>query len=118
MIMHALAAAAVATTAPQMLEGHDCPDLKSGDPVSAARTSASRGDCHLLMIGGFTGVVPGSEGSNRPYRLIAGTGDDGNQAGLLDRCRVPKPAAMTWAEKYNQTIVELDRRSGGKCLAH
>lgn len=97
----------VVAGAPEMLGGTDCPNLKSDDPTVAARVAFTRGDCHLLMIGGFAGTVPGSEGSHRSFRMIAGTGDDGDMTGLRDQCDVPRPDAIRWAEQYNRTMVGL-----------
>jgi len=81
-----------------------CPSIESHshrDAVADARAALARGDSHLLMLGGFVGVVPGvRDSSGYATRTIAGTSDT-----TTDACRRLRATAEAYATKYNQTVV-------------
>jgi hypothetical protein len=81
-----------------------CPSIEvlaRGDAVADARAALARGDRHLLMLGGFVGVVPGVRDSGAfPTRVIEGTSDT-----TTDACRRERSDAEPHARKYNQTVV-------------
>jgi hypothetical protein len=115
MIRIVIGAAGICTLAASPLPaGYACPNLKSGDPVVDATAAASHGDCHLLSLGGYAGVVPGALVWLRTPLMIAGTGDDG-AVNAEYRCEVPRATAMNWARRYNQTIVAIAGRPKSKC---
>lgn len=80
-----------------------CPSLErlvSADPTADAKAAMVRGDDHLLMVGGFVGIVSGGERSSLPETLIEGTGDDVTMA-----CSALRPIAEKYARQYNLTVV-------------
>ena len=93
-----------------------CPSLDRlgrADPVADARAAVSRRDCHLLMLGGYVGSVPGGELSLRAgqAQMIPDTGDV-----ITNRdCPKLRPVAERYARKYNETVLALDRGAVPKC---
>jgi hypothetical protein len=95
-----MAALASCTSKPEAT----CPGIEAlahRDATADARAALARGDRHLLMLGGFVGVVPGVQDSTAyPTQMIEGTSDTTTEA-----CRRQRATAETYATKYNQTVV-------------
>ncbi len=111
MILLIAAAAAAACSAHS--GANACPNMRSGDPIKAAATAASHGDCHLFVIGGSSGTAPGASASRLPRQMIAGTGgDSGNACGP---CDVDRSAAEGWARKYNEVTLSFAGQLESRC---
>jgi hypothetical protein len=82
-----------------------CPAIEAlshRDAVADARAALTKGDRHLLMLGGFVGVVPGVEDpGSLPTHMMEGTSDLKTEA-----CAPLGATAEAYATKYNRTIVE------------
>jgi hypothetical protein len=95
-----IAALAACTSKPEAT----CPSIEAlahRDAIADARAALAQGDRHLLMLGGFAGVVPGVRDSNAySTQMIEGTSDTTTEA-----CRRLGRTAEAYATKYNQTVV-------------
>ena len=91
-----------------------CPAMRSVNPIKAAATAASHGDCHLYVIGGSSGSAPGASASRLPRRMIAGTGGDSGDVGCAP-CDVDRSAAEAWARDYNQVTLSLAGQLSSRC---
>jgi hypothetical protein len=103
------------TNAAPQSKGH-CPTLERlshADPAADAQAAVSRRDCHLLMLGGYVGTVPGGEMSFRREQaeMMPDTGD----VVTNDACPALRPVAERYALKYNETVLALDRGTVPKC---
>jgi hypothetical protein len=106
---------ALVTNAAPQSKGH-CPTLERlshADPAADAQAAVSRRDCHLLMLGGYVGTVPGGEMSFRREQaeMMPDTGD----VVTNDACPALRPVAERYALKYNETVLALDRGTVPKC---
>jgi hypothetical protein len=78
--------------------------LAHRDAATDARAAVTRGYRRLLMLGGYTGLVPGvSEPYGSPTQMMDGTSDTTTEA-----CYRQRPIAEAYASKYNQTIAQAD----------
>jgi hypothetical protein len=97
-----IAALASCTSKPELT----CPSIEAlahRDAVADARAAVARGDRHLLMLGGFVGVVPGvADPGAYPTRMIEGTSDS-----TTETCSRLRRTAEAYATKYNQTVVHV-----------
>lgn len=77
-----------------------------GNPIADAQVAMSKGDRHLLTMGGFAGSTPGvSNPRGHPALEIPGTSDtEGVQ------CREERDMAESYAARYNQTVLHIDRQ--------
>jgi hypothetical protein len=82
-----------------------CPAIEKltrRDPAADARAALTKGDHHLLMLGGFVGEVPGvPDAGTHPTRMVEGTSDT-----TTEPCRQRRDVAEAYATKYNQTIIQ------------
>ena len=76
--------------------------LKNADARADALADIARGDRHLLMLGGFVGVVPGGLDDTLPTVMIEGTEDTSPAA-----CQRLRRDAEDYAYRYNETIRAL-----------
>jgi hypothetical protein len=79
-----------------------CPELERLKPDQArsdALAATAKGDKHLIMLGGYVGVVPGGNPTNLPTVLLASTGDTAPEA-----CRRLRPKAESYALAYNAEV--------------
>lgn len=75
--------------------------LKSADAATDARDAVSRGDFHVLALGGFVGTIPGG-GDPRLSFVMEDTTDTTN-------CFQVRPIAEDYARVYNKTVMSLRR---------
>jgi len=76
--------------------------LSRQDAKADADAALARGDNRLLMLGGFSGSIPGGQSlPNHRTRLLDGTSDTTTDAGRRER-----HAAETYAKKYNAVIAK------------
>ena len=82
-----------------------CPQIEQLDPARApqdALAALGKGDDHLLMLGGYAGVVPGGNPDGRSTVLIAGTEDYGSE-----ECRRMRDRAEVYAHSYNEQVLSI-----------
>jgi len=86
-----------------------CPALEpllKNDPGKDARAAFASGDKSLLMIGGYTGTIPGAEGSKAMSRPLQGASETETPG-----CVALHDQAVRYATIYNIQMLEILARS-------